>query len=339
MFPNHLEVTAALRPQINNLEQKRTAHLSKSYKYIAASIGMVAVFILCLLLIGEAWAVLGSLLLTVITILTSVIVLVRSYSRFRRQFKSTLIAGVSRELVEHCELPNETPAYQYICSYMPDSRISDSHIDNCFLFNERIDEIDGEDLVTGKLGLTDFEFSELKLVRIDESRNSKGQRTTSHVTLFDGVLFVADFHKEFRGTTLLLSQGFLGLGGWANRMGNSVANLFRGKRNRIDNIQLENDSFNKMFNTVTNDEVEARYILSSSFMERILEFQRTHPNKLELAFTSSRMYVAISCSRNYFEPRINQPIGSQIATICDEFAFFFGLVEQFDLNTRIWSKT
>jgi hypothetical protein len=121
-----------------------------------------------------------------------------------------------------------------------------------------------------------------------------------------------------------------------NRIGNMLKNLI--SADDIININLENDAFNRLFDTNTSDEIEARYILSANFMERIAEFKQQHNEEVELAFAGTRMYVAIASGRNYFEPSVRRPTREQGKRVYEELTFFLGLIESFDLNTRIWSK-
>ena len=80
-------------------------------------------------------------------------------------------------------------------AYDPGARIPSGAAETSGLFPESWNHESGEDYVSGKLGATEFRFSELCLVR-----KSKDER---HV-VFHGLFFIADFHKSFRGRTYLL---------------------------------------------------------------------------------------------------------------------------------------
>ena len=161
------------------------------------------------------------------------------------------------------------------------------------------------------------------MTRKDHYTDSKGNQQTRTVTVFDGVLFVADFNKAFNGTTLLLKRGIWGTSGFMNRIGNTLKNLI--SSDDMININLENDAFNRLFDTNTSDEIEARYILSANFMERIVEFKQQHNEEVELAFAGTRMYVSIASGRN-FEPSVRRPTKEQgKLSIQEELTFFLGL--------------
>lgn len=336
MFPAKQDVVAALYSRLPELERERLAYRltfrNGILTILAAIVGTAAS-----LLTGmpEAIAVTG--VVAVVAAIVMIVRMRRHYAAYREHFKQLIVRGAVRELVELCRLPDETPEYRYTWAYHPDDRISDAHIDNCLLFTERIDEVSGEDLIQGRLGLTSFELSELELVRIERSTNSKGHTSTRHVTVFEGVLFVADFHKSFQGVTLLLANGWMGTSGFLNKLSNNLTNLFA--KTKMVNIDLEHPEFNRYFDTNTSDEIEARYLLSPNFIERVLAFKSWHDEKVEFAFVGSRMYVAISTGASFFEPSVRRTTQQQLEQIYEELLFFFSLIEHFDLNTRIWSKS
>lgn len=254
----------------------------------------------------------------------------------RAQFKEQVVGKISQEMLRLCSLPYETNRHQYHCTYAPNQRIGNHYITSSGLFPYSIDEVYGEDLFHGRIGLTDFQFSELKLVQIRTSRNSKGETVRRRVTMFHGILFVADFPKDFEGITTLRSANVMNrssLNSWLQ----GLSNLFTSKKKY--SIRLENEEFNRAFHIVTTDEVKARYLLPSNMMERILAFKKRHPYKVELSFVNSYMCVALSTGKDYFEPRVFKPFdGSQARAAYEDLLFFLGMIEDFDLNTRIWNK-
>lgn len=336
MFPSYDSVTSGMQANMQTLEDIRASYKQTLFTGIPALIFFAAAPLFLAFLANPV--VTGvSAVIAIVGIITAIVKMVKKHQTYRTEFKRQVVTGILKQLVEGCKLPNETNQYEYRWGYDPARRVNDDQIDRCELFEDRIDEIFGEDLIYGKLGLTDFQFSELRLVKVVKTRNSKGQQRTTRQTVFDGVLFIADFHKHFKGSTILRSSGFMGTGGLFNRFKNSINNVFTS--DKLYNIKLENDEFNKIFDTNTTDEIEARYILSSSFMERILKFKELHNERVEFSFVGSNMCLALHTGKNYFEPSPFQSIsGVQGRKVYDDLHFFFHMIEHFDLNTRIWSK-
>jgi hypothetical protein len=109
---------------------------------------------------------------------------------------------------------------------------------------------------------------------------------------------------------------------------------------RPDLVKLEDPEFEREFVVYGNDQIEARYILSTSLMRRILDFKQKTGTKIYLSFTGSKVYVAVPINRNMFEPKYFSSI-SDFSPILDyyrDLEFSVGIVEDLNLNTRIWTK-
>lgn len=84
----------------------------------------------------------------------------------------------------------------------------------------------------------------------------------------------------------------------------------------------------------------SRYILSPAMLHRILELRRRWNDEVRLSFLDASDCIAIQHSNNLFEPRLNRPVDcqAQLQQIAGEIRICLDLVEQLNLNTRIWSK-
>lgn len=337
MFPSYEETIQGLGEKLRALEQQRLMIVRRLQRHLIAMLLALLATIACIVIISvlAPFFIIGFIVYVIIAI----VLLTKQYRLYRTKFKKVIVAGVMEQLVTRCQLPHATDRFRYESHYDPKLRVSDADIKNSRLFNFGIDEIEGEDLFYGVLGLTEFKFSEIELIQIQTSTDSKGHTTRTRVTMFDGILFIADFHKEFAGVTILREASVFN-SGKVGRMLQPFRNLmsvFAKEKKRP--IQLENEDFNRAFHVETTDDVTARYILSPSMMERILTFKNQHNKRIEISFVHSLMYVALSSGRNHFEPKLYDSIKNvQAQIVYDDLVFLFSLIEQFDLNTRIWSK-
>lgn len=183
------------------------------------------------------------------------------------------------------------------------------------------DRYHSEDLVYGKYGKTEFQMAEIHAEEKRERRNSKGKKKTSYHTIFKGVLLIADFHKDFAGKTFVLADG-----SWGKR-GTSA-------------VQLEDAEFENEFSVFSTDQIEARYILSPAMMRRILEIKRKFDSRVRISFKDSSVWIAVSHSPPYLEPDVKTSATdlNQIRNMMTEVSSFIELIEELDLNTRIWTK-
>jgi len=324
LLPAYNDVKHAISSSFDQLEDLRRRLIASRKKLRFALLGIAALNIFCYLYapnyVPPAFAAM------IIMIIVYVVRRKRAVAQFRAAYKSRIVAPLTQRMAE--------------CEYDPAARVGDEYVHRSQLFPFRISSIQGEDLFVGKLGLTHFQFSELKLI---QEQASSDDGSTHKSIMFQGVLFVADFHKHFEGVTVLT-------GNWSSRNSRAgkvmtkVSKLLLERKSRTEDrvIKLENEAFNDAFEVRTSHDVEARYILSSNMMERLLDFKNRGQGRyapIRISFVDSCMFVSIWNSKDQFEVNLNREINDKAAEeIYRELSFYFGLIEDFDLNTRIWSK-
>ena len=218
-------------------------------------------------------------------------------------------------------------------SYHPQGLIDQQTFKSAGLFTQGIDRYRGEDLVQGFVGKTQIVFSEIHAEYKTTSGTGKNRHTHWH-TIFKGLFFIGDFNKEFRSQTVVLPDTAEKLFGGFGKM------LQSWNMERADLIKLEDPEFEREFVVYGDDQIESRYILSTSLMRRILDFQRKTGTKISLSFTSSRVYLAVPMTRDMFEPKYfsNLEDFEPIADYYQDLATAIGIVDELNLNNRIWTK-
>lgn len=215
-------------------------------------------------------------------------------------------------------------------SYRKDGAIYENEYLHSGLFPTSYDRYQGSDLVEGKVEGVSLRFSDL---HVEEKRRTKNNKEEWH-TLFQGLFFIADFHKEFSAKTYVLpdiAERSLGvLGSWFQELNHTHGSL----------IKLDHTQFEKLFVVYGSDRVEAHYILSHAFMERIVAFYEKHRKNLFLGFVDGKMYLALSYTKALFEPRLTRSLldFAHIKEYFELLEMVFGIVEEFKLNQKLWSK-
>ncbi|WP_298062848.1 DUF3137 domain-containing protein [uncultured Rikenella sp.] len=204
--------------------------------------------------------------------------------------------------------------------FTPESGIGESVFRSCGLFDTAPDRYRTEDLIEGRVGKTAFRFAEVHAQKKRTTYTRNGTRTT-WVDIFRGFFFVADFNKDFRGQTTLVPNY------WGSRW---LAGRAR--------VQLENPRLMKEFLVCSTDQTEARYILTPALMERIMRLWDKYPGRLSISFTGSCIQVARSCMKNHYEASIWRPLGKCLARDTEAMRGLTSIVEELNMNTRIWTK-
>jgi hypothetical protein len=211
--------------------------------------------------------------------------------------------------------------------YEPGKKIKESDFMASYIFSFAHNIYVGDDYVLGDLGQTKIEFSELY------SAFEGGGKARYHKKIFKGLFFIAEFNKNFLGKVLVLpdiAERFLGL------VGRSMQAL----SSRGELIRLEDPEFERFFAVYSDDQVCARYVLSTALMERILEFRKKTGKRIRISFIDSKLYLAIPCRKDLFESGLFKSVlrFEPISEYFEDLQLIIGIVEDLNLNTRIWTK-
>ncbi|MFP4097636.1 MAG: DUF3137 domain-containing protein [Alphaproteobacteria bacterium] len=146
---------------------------------------------------------------------------------------------------------------------------------------------DSEDCFKGQYMGVDIEFSEIGL---KQKRRSKNR--TYYVSVFKGLAVLLDMKtKRFYGHTIL-DENKGKIGEW-----------FKERTLDLKRANLVDPVFEDRFDVYTNDQVEARYLVDPSMMERLnAMYEEYDGQKMAAAFYESKMLILISSDYNYFEP-------------------------------------
>jgi hypothetical protein len=236
--------------------------------------------------------------------------------KYRQDFKGSIIAKIIKAVDEDL-------------SYSPNTCISQGKFCESGIFSLTPNRYHGDDYVSGLIGKTQIRFSEVHAAR--ESGSGKNRRRTP---IFDGLFLIADFNKEFKNRIVVLPDV-------AEKLFGNIGTMLQSwNKMRGDLIKLEDPEFEKMFAVYGKDQIEARYVLSTSLVKRIADFKKKTNRNLYISFCHSNVYIAISYKRSLFEPRIFKTLldFAPIQEYYEDIALAVGIVDDLNLNTRIWSK-
>ena len=176
-----------------------------------------------------------------------------------------------------------------------------------------------EDRLTGARNDTPFEFFEAHLEEKRTTTDGKGRTRTTWVTVFKGQCLVANFHKQFNGVTKVYRDA-------------GALNFFKklGQMGKGQRVKLEDPVFEKAFEVYSTDQIEARFILTPDFMERLIGLERTFKGRqVRCAFSGGCMFLACE-GKNLLEPgsmhRKMDDLG-RVREILQDFAAIFLLID------------
>ena len=220
-------------------------------------------------------------------------------------------------------------------NYSPESGIVEQEFVASELFTKRPDRFHSEDLVYGVHGRTGIRLSEVVAWERETSTDSKGRSESRYVEYFRGLMLIADFHKHFGHRTFVFPDTAESLFGG---FGRAMQKLGGRRGTRL--VQMDNVAFEKAFAIYTSEQVEARYILTPSMMERLLSMRKRFGGNVRVAFKDSYVWIAVPHKHQYLEPshHVSATDTTQIQRMLQEVIPFLQIVDELDLNTRIWTK-
>ena len=107
------------------------------------------------------------------------------------------------------------------------------------------------------------------------------------------------------------------------------------------NLQrMENPEFEKAFVVRGADAVEARYILTPDMQDRLLALRSRLNDEVRFAFKDSNVFIGFGRDGDWFEGNLKREAHDrqQMREILGQMACCFNIVQDLNLNTRIWTK-
>jgi hypothetical protein len=197
-----------------------------------------------------------------------------------------------------------TPAFQIL----RDSKLLPSYDDRKF-----------EDLIEGDRAETHFSLVECKLT---EQRGSGKNRRT--VTVFQGLLFHIQYPERFLGRTMIARQGW-----WKGFFGDKS----------LQKVDLVAKELEDSFTIYSDDQVEARALLTPDRMERLIALERHFKGgKLRGIFEGDHLTLALEADDQFEAGSVWKPLVdpdryisalTEIGLVCDVIDGFL---------TREWVK-
>ncbi len=164
-------------------------------------------------------------------------------------------------------------------------------------------------------------------------RNLFSKKSADNVhNSFRGLFAWTKFNKTLEGHTLVVTKN----------LKNQFANLGKNLSLSFDHkqeIKLEDPRFTNEFYVYGTDQVEARYVLSTSLMEKILALKNKYNRPIMLSFREDRMYLAVNIphgvlsfySKDLSSSLVLQEVFDTIKTTED-------IVNDFNLDKNIWKS-
>ena len=172
-----------------------------------------------------------------------------------------------------------------------------------------------DDIFYGKYKDVEYEIIETTL-----RRNKRGKLSK---TMFTGGIVKLALNKRFKGNTVICPDSFSHKSPFEN----------------LKYTELEDIVFEKKFDVFTDDEVEARYLITPAFMERLNTMKTAFSaQKVSCSFYDENLFIGLYTEADLFSiGSLLQPINEekQFLALFEEILSVIKLIDHFKLDKQI----
>lgn len=187
----------------------------------------------------------------------------------------------------------------------------------------------GDDFFVGTYKGVQIQVSEEKL-----TKRIKTNKGSYNVAVFKGIIIILEMNKNFSGQTVVRKDW-----GLFNFLMAAPLCQINDQAIKLDKVKLEDSVFEKQFEVFSHDQVEARYLLTTAFIERILEIKkRFHGKKIQFSFFDNKLLLAINTSKDMFEPTSLFSTTARyglMREVVGQFYSIFSTIDVLKLNQRL----
>ena len=257
-------------------ERKRINKIKSYVLYFSIFVAFVSLFVLNYVL-DSYWGLHWKLYFVwAISFITYWVLSNLIKSDIKDRFKRNVIQKIVKDIN-----PNFT--------YRPYSSVGEKEFFKPKLYDrtQEISWFKGDDFIEGRHNKVYFRMSDIDYYVL---RGSGKSVYIKH--LFLGIVFIAKFYKFFNYRVYIIKK---------NKDTGFTTNY--GKKIGVDNVE-----FNEKYDVYADDEINAFYILSHSFMENFLNLTKRMKCEINAVFYQDNLYLYINNGQDNFEANLGIPL-------------------------------
>lgn len=230
---------------------------------------------------------------------------------YKRKSKQSLLPLISRFFGEF--------------SYSNNQQLSTSIIENSMIIPKH-DILCVDDNFYGMYKDVPVNIMEYAIMDIHYEKTNT-QYKEKNIKKGQGVVFYAKMNKNFKGKTIIIKD-------------KGIFNVLT-RFNNLKRVGIESVEFEKIYEIYSDNQVEARYILTTSMMKHMLELKNKF-SKIEYSFFDEYVFINIKTKKNLFECSsffrsiINQ---KRIDKTFQELYLLFSIIDTLKLNEKIYPNS
>ena len=349
----YTKIFQSLKPELDKAEIKRIKYLTTFIVGVVVTLVLFSGFLLAM------FGLLSSAIMLVF-LFSSILAGYLSYltiRNFKRYIKANFMSKFLKCFKEIRRISDENSARIFSTKELKASNLFST-------FNT----IKVDDAFKGNYNGVDYKITEIKLIQ-EGSKNS--------TTAFKGVILSVPSNKTIKANTIIATKSDMNIRNYPTgiiasiilvpilicewflslKFSSDIDNFiklivltiitliiicsFIEKQKSMQTVKLESTNFEKRFNVFSKNQVEARYLLTPTFIEKFTRLYTAFgTNKAKCSFYkdfsgNDRIMFAISTNRDLFEPgNLFTPINEPKYMFLSDFTSIFNMIEFFKLDEK-----
>ena len=349
----YTKIFQSLKPELDKAEIKRIKYLTTFIVGVVVTLVLFSGFLLAM------FGLLSSAIMLVF-LFSSILAGYLSYltiRNFKRYIKANFMSKFLKCFTQIRRISDENSARIFSTKELKASNLFST-------FNT----IKVDDAFKGNYNGVDYKITEIKLIQ-EGSKNS--------TTAFKGVILSVPSNKTIKANTIIATKRDMNIRNYPTRIIASIILVpilicewflslkfssdidnfiklivltiitliiicsFIEKQKSMQTVKLESTNFEKRFNVFSKNQVEARYLLTPTFIEKFTRLYTAFgTNKAKCSFYkdfsgNDRIMFAISTNRDLFEPgNLFTPINEPKYMFLSDFTSIFNMIEFFKLDEK-----
>lgn len=139
---------------------------------------------------------------------------------------------------------------------------------------------------------------------------------------FNGVIIQFDMNKNFEGETFISEKDYV-----------RAVDLFK-----FETVNIEDSQFSQQYNIYSSNQIEARYILTTAFIERFKRLKETfNAEYVRAEFRDKKIYIIIHTGENMFDLKQYKelPTKKDFLILFNEIKLVLEIVDALKLNEKL----
>lgn len=352
----YTKIFQSLKPELDKAENERIKYLTTFIVGVVVTLVLFSGFLLAMFgLLSSAIMLVflfSSMLIGYLSFLT--------IRNFKRYIKANFMSKFLKCFKDIRRISDENSAQIFSIKELAASNLFST-------FNT----IKVDDAFKGNYNGVDYKIAEIKLI-LEGSKNS--------TTAFKGVILSVPSNKTIKANTIIATKRDMNIRNyptgiiasiiyvplliclwyWGLKDGRIFSDIgffmelilgtiltpiiiynFIESRKSMQTVKLESTNFDKRFNVFSKDQVEARYLLTPTFIEKFTRFYTAFgTNKAKCSFYkdhtgNDRIMFAISTWKDLFEPgNLFTPVNEPKYLFLSDFTSIFNMIEFFKLDEK-----